>query len=123
MGATMGSPEDPEHVERTSLQRWVIGAGSVVAAVAAAVAFTAGGTPSRAMQSPFDPPATPASSAPATSWTCATVSSVPQYAMAYEIYLNLCHVRTRPLAWLAPWLPRMSCLRVCLAHRLPRAAG
>jgi hypothetical protein len=57
---------DPEHVERTRLQRWVIGAGTVVAAVAAAVAFTAGGTPHRVMQSPLGPaPSSPARATPA----------------------------------------------------------
>jgi len=54
---------EPEPVERTRLQRCVIGAGTVVAAVAAVVAFTAGGTPNRAMQSPFDPAPAPASPA------------------------------------------------------------
>jgi hypothetical protein len=60
----------PEHVERTPLQRWVIGAGTVVAVAAATVAFTAGGSPSRAMQSPFDP--APAPAAHATLPTCTT---------------------------------------------------
>jgi hypothetical protein len=60
----------PEHVERTPLQRWVIGVGTVVAAAAAVVAFTAGGTPNPAMQAPFDPATIPAS--PAAHATCAT---------------------------------------------------
>jgi len=55
-----------EPAERTPLQRWVIGAGSVVAAAAAAVAFTAGGTPHRTMPSPFDPASVPAPSASCT---------------------------------------------------------
>jgi hypothetical protein len=50
----MDAPENPEW---TTLQRWVIGVGTVVAVVAAVIAFTAGGTPNRAMQAPFDPPA------------------------------------------------------------------
>jgi hypothetical protein len=65
----------PENVERTILQRWVIGAGTVVAVVAAVVAFTAGGTPNRASQAPFDPAPSPASAArtaPATPAICPT---------------------------------------------------
>lgn len=62
----------PEDVERTRLQRWVIGAGTVVAVVAAVVAFTAGGTPSRAMRSPFDPAPSPTSPARLTPAICPT---------------------------------------------------
>ena len=61
---------NPEYAERTTLQRWVIGGGTVVAAVAAVVAFTAGGTPIRATQSPFDPATTAPSPASATSPAC-----------------------------------------------------
>jgi hypothetical protein len=61
-----------EHVERTSLQRWVIGVGTVVAAASAVVAFTAGGPPQQAMQSPFDPGPSPTSSARATPAICTT---------------------------------------------------
>jgi hypothetical protein len=66
---------DPEYVERTRLQQWVIGIGTVVAAASAVVAFTAGGTPNRAMQSPFDPAPTsssPARTTPAAPATCTT---------------------------------------------------
>jgi hypothetical protein len=62
----------PENVERTTLQRWVIGAGTVVAVAAAVVAFTAGGAPTRASQAPFDPATSPASSARATPAICTT---------------------------------------------------
>jgi hypothetical protein len=39
--------------QRMGPERWVIGGGTVVALVAAFIAFTAGGTPSHAMPSPF----------------------------------------------------------------------
>jgi hypothetical protein len=69
--------------QRMGPERWVIGGGTVVALVAAFVAFTAGGTPSRAMPSPFTPQ--PAQSAPAQSGsgqgtpptTCPSVTPAP----------------------------------------------
>ncbi|HTU76410.1 MAG TPA: hypothetical protein VMG38_23065 [Trebonia sp.] len=68
---------DPEYVERTRLQQWVIGVGTVVAAASAIVAFTAGGTPHRATQSPFAPAPVPASPVPAS-----PVSASPSLAHA-----------------------------------------
>jgi hypothetical protein len=62
----------PEHVERTRLQRWVIGSGTVVAVVSAVVALTTGGTPDRAMQAPFGPAPTATSQARANPATCTT---------------------------------------------------
>jgi hypothetical protein len=62
----------PEHIERTRLQRCVIGVGTVVAVAAAAVAFTAGGTPNRAMQAPIDLTPTATATARATPATCTT---------------------------------------------------
>jgi hypothetical protein len=51
--------------QRMGPERWVIAGGTVVALAAAFVAFTAGGTPSHAMPSPFS--SAPAQSAPAQS--------------------------------------------------------
>jgi len=68
---------EPRPVERTPLQRWVIGAGTVVAAVSAVVAFTAGGSPHRTMPSPFDPRPAPASPAHATTATCTPAGPQP----------------------------------------------
>ena len=58
------NPGNPDP-QRMGPERWVIAAGTVVALVAAFVAFTAGGTPSHAMPSPFA--SQPAQSAPAQS--------------------------------------------------------
>jgi hypothetical protein len=63
---------DPEHVERTTFQRWVIGSGTVVAIGAAVVALTAGGTPNRAMQAPIDYGPAATTPAPASPAACAT---------------------------------------------------
>jgi hypothetical protein len=48
--AGAGAASNPQ---RMGPERWVIGGGTVVALVAAFIAFTAGGTPSHAMPSPF----------------------------------------------------------------------
>ena len=55
--------QEPGNSQRMGPERWVIGGGAVVALVAAFIAFTAGGTPSHAMPSPFAPE--PTQSAPA----------------------------------------------------------
>jgi hypothetical protein len=75
-------PADP-NPRRMGPERWVIAAGTVVGLVAAFIAFTAGGTPSHAMPSPFTPQ--PVQSAPAQSGsghgtpptTCPSVTPVP----------------------------------------------
>jgi hypothetical protein len=69
--------------QRMGPERWVIGGGTVVALVAAFIAFTAGSTPSHAMPSPFTGQPTqsaPARSGPeqaATPTTCPSITLAP----------------------------------------------
>ena len=70
------NPGDP-NPQRMGPERWVIAGGTVVALVAAFIAFTAGGTPIHAMPSPFAQQ--PAQSAPAQS---GSGQGTPPYATA-----------------------------------------
>jgi len=61
----------PERSGWLGPERWLIAGGTVVAAIAAFVAFTAGSPPVHAMPSPFSPaPAAAAHAQPAAPATC-----------------------------------------------------